>query len=135
MATPFTLEIITPERQFFKGEVESVSFPTTNGRIEIMAHHIPMVAALEVGVLRIRTGEEVREAFSSEGFLEVRPDETLLFVQACEWPEEIDLRRAKEAKRRVEERLARERSAHDRASLARALARLQLGQRRNNPNM
>ena len=32
MATPFTLEIITPERQFFKGQVESVSFTTTKGR-------------------------------------------------------------------------------------------------------
>lgn len=135
MGATFTLEIITPEQQFFKGEVEAVIFSTTNGKMEVMAHHIPMVAALEVGVLRIRQDGEMREAFCSEGFLEVRPDETLLFVQACEWPEEIDINRAEEARRRIEERLAQERSAHDRASLARALARLQLGQRRNNPNM
>ena len=92
----FYLEIITPEKVFFRGEAESVNIPSIGGACTIMAGHQPMVFATEPGTIRITADGETREAFMSEGFIEVRPDETIAFAQAVEWPEDIDERRAEE---------------------------------------
>ena len=124
----FLLEIITPEKQFFKGEVESINIPSLGGACTIMAGHQPMVFATEPGMITIVEEGRTREAFMSEGFIEVRPDETIAFSEAVEWPEDIDERRAKEAKERAEEMLRRNRSAAEyklnRIALQRAFARL-----------
>lgn len=126
----FLLEIITPEKSFYRGEVESINIPSIGGGCTIEAGHQPMVFATEPGTLRITADGASREAFMSEGFIEVRPDETLVFSQAVEWPEDINERRAAEAKERAEEQLRRNRSAAEyrlnRLALQRAFARLRV---------
>ena len=129
----FYLEIITPEKVFFRGEAESVNIPSIGGACTIMAGHQPMVFATEPGTIRITADGETREAFMSEGFIEVRPDETIAFAQAVEWPEDIDERRAQQAKERAEEMVRRNRSAAEyqlnRLALQRAFARLRVKHR------
>lgn len=126
----FFLEIITPEKTFFRGEVESINIPSVGGACTVMAGHQPMVFATEPGTIRITAEGKTREAFMSEGFIEVRPDETIAFSEAVEWPEDINERRAEEAKERAEEQLRRNRSASEyrlnRLALQRAFARLRV---------
>lgn len=126
----FYLEIITPEKVFFRGDVESVNIPSIGGACTVMAGHQPMVFATQPGTIRITADGETREAFMSEGFIEVRPDETIAFSEAVEWPEDIDERRAQEAKERAEEMVRRNRSAAEyrlnRIALQRAFARLRV---------
>ncbi len=126
----FYLEIITPEKVFFRGDVESVNIPSIGGACTVMAGHQPMVFATQPGTIRITADGETREAFMSEGFIEVRPDETIAFSEAVEWPEDIDERRAQEAKERAEEMVRRNRSAAEyqlnRLALQRAFARLRV---------
>ena len=126
----FFLEIITPEKTFFRGEVESIHIPSVGGACTVMAGHQPMVFATEPGAIRITADGQTREAFMSEGFIEVRPDETIAFSQAVECPEDINERRAEEAKERAEEQLRRNRSAAEyrinRYALQRAFARLRV---------
>ena len=78
----FYLEIITPEKVFFRGEVESVNIPSIGGACTVMAGHQPMVFATEPGTISITADGQTREAFMSEGFIEVRPDETIAFSEA-----------------------------------------------------
>ena len=131
----FYLEIITPEKTFYKGEVESIQITTLDGTFMIMAEHQPMVFATVPGSLYITADGQRREAFMSEGFVEVRPDETIAFSEAVEWPEDINVRRAQEAKERAEEQLRRNRSAAEyrlnRLALQRAFARLQVKSHKN----
>ena len=126
----FYLEIITPEKVFFRGEVESINIPSIGGACTVMAGHQPMVFATEPGTIRITADGETREAFMSEGFIEVRPDETIAFSAAVEWPEDIDEQRARQAKERAEEMVRRNRSAAEyqlnRLALQRACARLRV---------
>ena len=126
----FYLEIITPEKVFFRGEVESINIPSIGGACTVMAGHQPMVFATEPGTIRITADGETREAFMSEGFIEVRPDETIAFSEAVEWPEDIDEQRARQAKERAEEMVRRNRSAAEyqlnRLALQRAFARLRV---------
>jgi len=131
MAKTFSLSVVTPEREFFSGEVIYVGVQSIAGSLGVMAGHVPMVSALDVGALVIKTDEHTtRTAFHSEGFIEVRPECVYVLSQACEWPEEIDEKRALEAEQRAQERLARERGGddlgtmgHTKVALMRAMTR------------
>lgn len=136
MPDKFKLEIITPERAFFAGDVESVIFPTADGYMSVQRMHEPMVAAITVGDMRFCVDGQWKQCTTSEGFVEVRPDETIIFSQAVEWPDEIDIRRAQEARERAEERLRQTQSYQEymrnQISLARAMVRLRVGRRSQN---
>ena len=131
MAKPFSLMVLTPEREFYNGEAVYVSVNSIAGSIGIMAGHVPMVSALDVGSLVIETEDgRKRTAFHSEGLIEVRPDCVYILSQACEWPEEIDEKRALEAEQRAQERLQQERTGddlgtmgHSKVALMRAMTR------------
>lgn len=129
MAKSFRLMVLTPEREFYNADATYVSVQTIAGSVGVMAGHVPMVTALDVGALVIHPAEgEERTAFHSEGFMEVRPDGVYILSQACEWPEEIDEKRALEAEHRAEERLAHAGEsggtmAHSKVALMRAMTR------------
>jgi F-type H+-transporting ATPase subunit epsilon len=130
MAKLFNLKILTPEKQFFEGDVESLAVTTSDGRFEFLAGHVPIIMLIVVGTLTIKLPDVKLDVFSSEGFLEVRRDGILVYVQACESPEEIDWGRAEEAKMRAEERMRQKLSMQEyrqsKLALARAMARLRL---------
>lgn len=129
MAKTFQLLVLTPERSFFEGDAVYASVNTIAGSLGVLADHTPLVSALEVGTLVIKTPDgSTRTAFHSEGFIEVRSDGVYILAQACEWPEEIDERRALLAGQRAEERLSHQDKdphvmARNRVALLRALTR------------
>lgn len=127
----FDLEIITPDRTFWKGQASMLELNTTEGQVGIYKRHIPMTMILAPGIMTIHLEGENKEAAVHAGFLEILPEKITVMAEAAEWPEEIDLNRAKEAELRAQRRI----QAHDpsinisRAELAlkRALVRLDLG--------
>ena len=83
MPRKFLAEILTPERSFFCGEVESVIVPAADGKMSIQRMHEPIVAAILPGTVSLQVDGEWKECSVSAGFLEVRPDETVLFVSSA----------------------------------------------------
>lgn len=134
----FLLEIITPEKQFFKGMVQQITCQTSDGELGILKGHQTMVAALEIGQISIKAEGEWKSAFISVGFMEVRRDEVVIFTQTCEWPEEIDAARAEEARKRALDHIKHAQNIKEHRkneiSLARAMARLKVKNSRK-PNM
>lgn len=130
MSKSYQLEIITPERQLFSDMVESTIFSTPTGQRGVLANHTPMVIAISVGEINIKVADGWKKCFSSDGFIEIRPDKCIIMAEVVEWPEEIDIRRAAEAKARAEERLRQRQSLQEyhstMSSLARAMARLRI---------
>ena len=128
MAKTFYLEILTPEKEFFKGDVESVIMPAIDGEYGVRPGHEPVVTALEPGTVRYSVEGKWNEVVVSQGFAEVKADYTVLFTGSAEKPEEIDRARAERAKQRAEERLRQKLSIQEyhrsKASLSRAMARL-----------
>jgi F-type H+-transporting ATPase subunit epsilon len=127
------LEIVTPDRKVFSGEVSMVIVRGGDGDVGIMAGHIPLVTTVKTSAVRIFTDDNRQEkrVAVSGGFLEVKPDGITILAEAAELPEEIDVERAMRAKERAERRLAeagREDIDTLRAELAlqRALNRLQV---------
>ena len=126
----FTLQIISPTRIFFDEEVDMVEMRTTEGEIGVLAGHIPLTTILEPGVLRIKTDGNVREAALHDGFVQIQKDKVTVLAESCEWPDEIDVHRAEEAKLRAERRIGSGEKQVDmvRAELAlkKALTRINL---------
>jgi F-type H+-transporting ATPase subunit epsilon len=121
----FACEILTPYRRFYSGKAESVTFVTYDGQIEIMAGHDSLVAPVRIGQLRLVSGGHVRKAAVSDGFARIADGKVDLFVDAAEWPEEIDRERAEAALGRATKRIATEAMAWRVAASRRAVARAQ----------
>jgi F-type H+-transporting ATPase subunit epsilon len=127
----FELEIITPDRQFYIGKVSFVEMTTSEGNIGIYKNHIPLTCILKPGMVKIYEGdsEEPKKAIVHAGFVEILQDKITVMAEVAEWPEEIDLNRAEEARIRAERRI--EDAGEDvnieraEAALRRSLARIE----------
>jgi len=119
----FNCEILTPYRRFYSGKAESITFVTHDGQIEILANHESLVAPVRIGQLRLVVEGQVRRASMTEGFARVKGGKVDLFVDAAEWPEEIDRERAESALGRAAKRLASETLAWRIEASKRAAAR------------
>lgn len=132
MADMFKLQVVTPDKEFYGGEASMVELTTTEGQIGVYANHIPLTAIVAPGVLRIHEGSEVKKAALHAGFIEILPDEVKILAEVAEWPDEIDVRRAEEARIRAERRIKDNAAETDtlRAEMAlkRALTRLETRQ-------
>lgn len=125
----FDLEIITPDRIFYKGQAMMLELNTTEGEVGIYKRHIPMTMILQPGIMRIYGEAGMKEAALHAGFIEILPEKITVMAETAEWPEEIDINRAREAEARAQRRL----QAHDpkidlsRADLAlrRAIVRIE----------
>ncbi|MCX4339062.1 MAG: ATP synthase F1 subunit epsilon [Lachnospiraceae bacterium] len=129
MAENFKLKIITPDRVFYEDEVSMVEFNTVEGEVGIYREHIPMTMIVAPGILTITKGDEVKEAALHAGFTEVLPDQVTVLAEIIEWPGEIDVHRAEDAKARAEERIREHAPGTDmrraEMSLKRAVARIE----------
>ena len=132
MSKLYNLKILTPEREFFDGDVEAVTLNAPDGSVTILADHTPFIMPVDFGNIRFKKDGQWEEAVNSEGFMEVHHQGVIVFVQTCERPEEIDVRRAEEARRRAEEKLRKKQSMSEykqsKLDLARAMARLRITQ-------
>ena len=129
------VDIVTAERLVYSEDgVERLIVPGVEGELGVLTLHAPLLTMIQPGVLRIvKGGDEVEMAITG-GFIEVRQNRVTILADAAERAEEIDTVRAEEARRRaqrrLEERVAEEDLARAEASLARALARLKVVERR-----
>lgn len=67
----FAFSLVSPEREVFSGEVDSVSVPGTEGVFEVMAGHAPVMATLSPGLIEVRHGNETHRTFVRGGFADV----------------------------------------------------------------
>lgn len=127
----FGLKIIASDRVFYIGRCRKLILPAPDGKMGILPDHENMVIAISVGDARmeIEEGSWVDIAVGA-GFAEVVNNRVTILVDTAERPEEIDVRRAEEAKERAEEQLRQKQSLQEyyrtQASLARAMNRLKV---------
>lgn len=100
------VNIVTPDGPVYDSEVSMVSVRTTGGEMGILPGHIPTVAPLEVGVVRLKKDKTTDLVAVSGGFVEIRGDKVSILSPSAEPADSIDLARAKEALQRAEKRLA-----------------------------
>jgi len=126
----FHLQIVTPDRMVFDGNAESILVRTELGDVEIMRGHVDYFASLGIGRAKLVANGASKEASSAGGFISVKGGEVKIVATTFEFSDEIDLRRAEDAKRRAEEALSRETDDKAiciaKAKLARAINRINI---------
>lgn len=80
-----TLEILTPERKIFSGDVYGVQLPGISGLFEVLDKHAPMVSALKAGKLKILKDKTNHVIYNiKSGFVEVLNNKTTVLVEGAE---------------------------------------------------
>lgn len=102
----FKLLVNTPDRVFYNGDVSMVELSTSEGEIGVYADHIPLTSVLVPCVMTIHENGTTKKAAVIDGIVEILKDKVTVLAEEAEWPEEIDINRANEAKIRAERRLS-----------------------------
>jgi F-type H+-transporting ATPase subunit epsilon len=103
----FLLEIVTPEKKLFSGQVSQLSVPTVEGEITVLPHHLPLFTMLQSGVAKLtENGQKQRKIPLSKGLLEVQKNKSILLLEPALRPgqveEETQQAKAKSRQRRRE---------------------------------
>ena len=100
------LQIITPDRLMCDESVKMVEMRTAEGEIGVLPGHIPVTVMRAPGVTHITKADgSIRHIAIHDGFVEIQPDKISIMAEIAEWPEEVDLDRAKAALSRARERI------------------------------
>ncbi len=98
-------KIATPERVVYKDEVDQITLPTMQGEITVLPNHIPLIAVLQPGEIKVKKNNEETLLAVSGGFIEVLADKVVVLADTAERAEELDLAKAEAARQRAEEAL------------------------------
>lgn len=74
------LEILTPEKKIFEGEVSIVTFPGADGSFQIMDNHAALVSLLKEGVVEYKTKDGNKQLTITGGVVEVLANKTILLA-------------------------------------------------------
>ncbi len=133
MENKLLLDIVTPYGHILTEEVNEVVAPGSEGEFGVLRGHIPFVTTLKIGMLQYKKDNVTQFVFINSGYAEIGPEKVLILADSAEKSEEIDLERAKEAMRRAEERLKKEKDIDfekDQIALERAITRIHIAERR-----
>ena len=135
MADSFQLEIVTPDKMIVNAVVDEAQIPGETGCLGILPGHAPLITELAIGEISYRQNGMHNYLAVAWGFAEVLPEKVTILAETAEPAEEIDVKRAQEARDRAEQRLKKndagtdlERATH---ALDRANARIEVAATRH----
>jgi F-type H+-transporting ATPase subunit epsilon len=132
------LEIVTPERKLLSVTASEVLVPGIEGYFGVLPGHAPFLTRLGVGEISYKDDTGTHFLAAADGFVEVLGDRVTILARLCEEAGEIDVERAREAKRRAEESMKQVAKLSDQdmlmveLSLKKALTRLMVAGRTRN---
>ena len=135
MSTSIDLEIVTPERKILSVRASEVMVPGALGYFGVLPGHAPFLTSLGIGELSYKDETGTHFLAAADGFVEVLPNRVTILARLCETAREIDVERAREAKRRAEESMKQAAKLSDQdmlmveLSLKKALTRLMVAGR------
>ncbi|MEI7641122.1 MAG: ATP synthase F1 subunit epsilon [bacterium] len=107
------IEVVTPERVVFSGEIKELSAPGIDGDFGVLPGHTPFATVLKTGVVTIKKADNTDDGMAiSGGYIEVTAAKITLLVETAEIASEIDPERAKK-KLEEKERLLKSKTSKD----------------------
>ena len=101
------VEIITPSKSVYKGQIKSITIPGTLGNFQVLFNHAPLLSTFEIGKIKLNdVNDKEIEYATSGGTVEVSDNKILILADSAETSDEIDIERAKKAYERAKGRLA-----------------------------
>lgn len=100
-----TVRVVAPDKTVWDSEAEEVIIPSTTGQLGILTGHAPLLSALDIGVMRVRSGKDWVPIALMGGFAEVENNELTILVNGAERGDSIDREAAQQAFSQAQERL------------------------------
>jgi len=100
-------EIVSQDRMVFEGDVDIVVLPGSDGEMGVLPHHAPLLTTLKYGFIKIRQDGQEQIFTVAGGVAEVQPQIITVLADAAENIEEIDEKRAEQARQRAQEALTK----------------------------
>lgn len=130
MGNKLRLEVVTPQKSVLSEEISSLVVPAEGGYLGILNNHAPIITGLQAGALKYCREGKIYWLAIGGGFMEVSQNIVTILADSAERPEEIDLKRANDARFRAEQRLKDRHPGLDVAraefSLRRSMARIKV---------
>ncbi|MEM1312888.1 MAG: ATP synthase F1 subunit epsilon [Patescibacteria group bacterium] len=131
-----TIRVIAPDKIVWDAEAEEIILPSSTGQLGILSKHIPLLTALDIGVMRVRINKEWKPIILLGGFAEIKNDNVTILVNGAEEVGEINLDEAKskleEVTQILEEANTNKEKIEATQMLRKAKARLQAAMMNNN---
>jgi F-type H+-transporting ATPase subunit epsilon len=89
-AKTFSIEIVTPERKVFGGDVDFAVFPGAEGELGVMAGHAATLAVLVPGEIKVVKGQQTDYFATVGGFVEILRNKVTVAVESAERPADLD---------------------------------------------
>jgi F-type H+-transporting ATPase subunit epsilon len=134
MADELMLEIVTPEKMAFSGNVEDVTIPGTEGEFGVLRGHEALLSSVDIGQLNFtRNNKKIYYAVNT-GYAEVTGSKVTILIETAERADQIDVTRARRARDNAEarlEKIAKDSEEYEkvRAALMRAIVRLSIAEK------
>jgi F-type H+-transporting ATPase subunit epsilon len=134
MPDELMLEIVTPEKMVFSGNVEEVTIPGTEGEFGVLRGHEAFLSSVDIGQLVFTKNSKKTYYAVNTGYAEVTANKVTVLIETAERSDYIDKNRARKAKENAEARLERIAKDSDefekaRAALMRAIVRLNVAEK------
>jgi len=131
----FKLEIVTPTKVVFNGDVVSFSAPGVMGGFQILHNHAPMLVEIGVGIVKLQRPDGSASFYAtSGGFVDVLNNRVIVLAETVERSDEIDKVRAESARERAKQKLVSRLTEVDsleiKSSLDRALNRIKVADKK-----
>jgi F-type H+-transporting ATPase subunit epsilon len=88
------VRVITPDKVVYDADSEELILPSSTGKLGILTDHAPLLTALDIGVMRLKTGTEWTSIVLMEGFAEVENNKVTVLCNGAEEASTIDAAKA-----------------------------------------
>ena len=95
------VRVITPDKVVWDADVDEVILPSSTGQIGILSDHAPLLTALDIGVMRLKSNTDWTSIVVMEGFAEVEDNKITILCNGAEEGSSIDLKTAQEELEKV----------------------------------
>nr|YP_009731921.1 ATP synthase CF1 epsilon subunit [Gracilaria edulis]QHS70565.1 ATP synthase CF1 epsilon subunit [Gracilaria edulis]UAD85601.1 ATP synthase CF1 subunit epsilon [Gracilaria edulis] len=123
------IRIIAPDKTVWDASAEEIILPSSTGQLGILKGHIPLLTAIDIGVMRVRLEKEWLPIILLGGFAEVKDNNITILVNGAEEVSEIDIKMAQENLEKATTDLAKAKNNKDKIeatqNLRKARARIQ----------
>nr|YP_009488761.1 ATP synthase epsilon chain [Grateloupia filicina]AWD77383.1 ATP synthase epsilon chain [Grateloupia filicina]BCB15059.1 ATP synthase epsilon chain [Grateloupia asiatica] len=85
------IRVIAPDKTVWDANAEEVILPSSTGQLGILKGHIPLLTALDIGVMRVRIDKEWQPIILLGGFAEIKNNSITILVNGAETISEIDI--------------------------------------------
>jgi len=127
-----SVKVVAPDKTVWDASAEEVILPSTTGQLGVLSGHAPLLTALDIGVMRVRSDKDWVAIALMGGFAEVENNEVTILVNGAERGDSINSEEAKAAYSAAEARVGQSQGGENRQAqiqaekdLKRARARLQ----------